>query len=110
MSNLAKLWDAHLFDKFKMMRFLDVAQKKHVSRRPCILVLSVSAGNGHVRAAEALQAQAKISFPGVSVAHRDVMQFMPAMFRKIYSDWYIKLASHFPEVWGWLYRKTHTTE
>jgi processive 1,2-diacylglycerol beta-glucosyltransferase len=106
MNNLAKLWDAHLFDKFKMIRFLDIAQKKYIPRRPCILVLSVSAGNGHVRAAEALQAQAKISFPSVTVAHRDVMQFMPAMFRKIYSDWYIKLASHFPEVWGWLYRKT----
>ena len=106
MSNLARLWDAQLFDKFEVTRFFDVTPKIHASRRPCILVLSVSAGNGHVRAAEAIQAQAKISFPGVAVAHRDVMQFMPSTFRKIYTDWYMKLASNFPEIWGWLYRKT----
>jgi processive 1,2-diacylglycerol beta-glucosyltransferase len=110
MSYLARLWDAQLFSNFEVTRFLDTSQKNKVPRRPCILVLSVSAGNGHVRAAEALQAQAKISFPGVSVAHRDVMQLMPAMFRKIYTDWYMKLASHFPEVWGWLYRKTDTAK
>lgn len=110
MSNLARLWDAQLFGNFEVTRIFDINKKNHTPRRPCILVLSVSAGNGHVRAAEAIQAQAKISFPGVSVQHHDVMQFMPAAFRTIYTDWYMKLASHFPEIWGWLYRKTDASQ
>lgn len=71
-----------------------------------ILVLSVSAGSGHVRAAEALRAHAQQDFPDLSLLHRDLMQRVPGWFRKIYTDLYLKLASGLPEAWGWLYRKT----
>ena len=71
-----------------------------------VLVLSVSAGSGHVRAAEALCAHAKTVTPDLHLRHRDVMHLVPSAFRKIYTDWYIKLASNFPDVWGWLYRVT----
>jgi len=71
-----------------------------------ILVLSVSAGSGHVRAAEAICAHAQQDFPDFSLRHRDLMQLVPAWFRKIYTDLYLKLASGLPEAWGWLYRKT----
>ena len=71
-----------------------------------LLVLSVSAGSGHVRAAEAICAKARDYFPGFSVRHRDLMQLMPKPFRKMYTDFYLKLASGLPEAWGWLYRKT----
>lgn len=71
-----------------------------------ILILSVSAGNGHVRAAQAIKAHAEKCHAAIKVKHIDVMQSMPATFRKIYTDWYLNLASRFPEVWGWLYRKT----
>ena len=71
-----------------------------------ILVLSVSAGNGHVRAADALCAHARIDFPNLDVRHRDLMQMVPTLFKKIYTDLYLKLASGLPEAWGWLYRKT----
>lgn len=71
-----------------------------------LLIVSVSAGNGHVRAAEAITAHANNQFPGLTVRHRDLMQLVPAYFRKIYTDLYIKLAGGLPEAWGWLYRKT----
>lgn len=71
-----------------------------------ILILSVSAGNGHVRAAQAIKAYADQCLNTSKVIHKDVMLSMPAAFRKIYTDWYLNLASRFPEVWGWLYRKT----
>ena len=71
-----------------------------------ILVLSVSAGSGHVRAAEALCAHALQDFHDLKLRHRDMMQLVPYWFRKIYTDWYLKLASGLPEAWGWLYRKT----
>ena len=81
-----------------------IATSPHSSRK--ILVISVSAGSGHVRAAEAICAHAQQDFPDLSLRHRDMMQLVPAWFRKIYTDLYLKLASGLPEAWGWLYRKT----
>lgn len=71
-----------------------------------LLVISVSAGSGHVRAAQGIEAHAHHHFPEWTVRHRDLMQLVPTYFRKIYTDLYIKLAGGLPEAWGWLYRKT----
>ena len=71
-----------------------------------VLVVSVSAGSGHVRAADALCAHALHGFSDLSLRHRDMMRFVPSWFKKIYTDFYLKLASGLPEVWGWLYRTT----
>jgi processive 1,2-diacylglycerol beta-glucosyltransferase len=69
-------------------------------------MLSVSAGNGHVRAAEALVAHARADFPAISVRHQDVLQLVPRWFSKIYRDVYMALAHRLPDAWGWLYRAT----
>lgn len=71
-----------------------------------IMLVSVSAGNGHVRAAQALVAHAWSEFPQLRLNHIDMMQIVPGLFRKIYSDLYMKIAAGLPEAWGWLYRKT----
>ena len=71
-----------------------------------VLLLSVSAGAGHVRAAQAIAAQAALDFPHIDVCHIDMMTLVPGWFCKVYSDLYMKLASGLPEAWGWLYRKT----
>ena len=70
--------------------------------RPVILVLSVSAGAGHVRAAHALCAAA-VDLPFDTV-HIDVMDCVPRWFRHMYTDVYVRLVGKFPHVWGWLYR------
>ncbi|MDR0477150.1 MAG: hypothetical protein LBH14_04335 [Desulfobulbaceae bacterium] len=72
-----------------------------------IMLLSVSAGAGHVRAAQALQACAQMHPAGVSATHLDVMDFVPVTFRTLYTDFYIKLVSHHPAVWSYLYQKTN---
>ena len=71
------------------------------SRR--ILLLSVSAGAGHGRAAAAVCAQAALSFPNVVAKHLDVMTLVPASFRALYADYYIKLVERHPSVWAYLY-------
>lgn len=71
------------------------------SRR--ILLLSVSAGAGHTRAAEALRAEAAICFADVEVTHLDVMTLVPSSFRALYADYYIKLVERHPSVWAYLY-------
>ena len=71
-----------------------------------VLVLSVSAGAGHVRAAQALCAQAQLSHPQLQLTHLDVMEVVPATFRKLYSESYIKLVAKAPALWAYLYQRT----
>jgi len=71
-----------------------------------ILLLSVSAGAGHMRAAEAIRAFANELPTGIGAEHLDVMDFVPSGFRALYTDFYIKLVSNQPALWGYLYQKT----
>ena len=66
-------------------------------------MLSVSAGAGHIRAAEALVASANAS-DGQRATHVDVMHLVGPGFRRLYVDLYLKLASQYPTLWGLLYR------
>jgi processive 1,2-diacylglycerol beta-glucosyltransferase len=70
------------------------------------VVLSVSAGAGHVRAAQALCAHAERAFPQLRLTHVDVMDLVPAGFRKVYADSYIKLVEKAPLLWAYLYQST----
>lgn len=72
-----------------------------------ILLLSVSAGAGHTRAAEAIRACAT---DGVAATHLDVMKYMPSGFRKLHTDFYIGLLNRHPSLWGHLYQITHEAE
>ncbi|UPG88687.1 galactosyldiacylglycerol synthase [Luteibacter aegosomaticola] len=74
-----------------------------------ILLLSVSAGAGHVRAADALEATVvALAAQGADVEarHLDVMDYVPSSFRRIYADFYLGLITRYPRVWGMLYRIT----
>ena len=75
-----------------------------------LLMLSVSAGAGHVRAAEALKKTAEENFPAHKAVHLDVMDFVPPLFRKIYADSYIKVVERSPALWGFLYTQTDKEE
>ena len=70
--------------------------------RQRLLLLSVSAGAGHVRAAEALRVAAGEA--GVVAQHLDVMDFVSSAFRALYTDFYLKLVEHSPTAWSMLYR------
>lgn len=72
-----------------------------------ILILSVSAGAGHARAAEAIRAYAQITKPDCRVIHLDVMDFVTLGFRKIYTDFYMRLVNRAPTLWGYLYNFTN---
>jgi processive 1,2-diacylglycerol beta-glucosyltransferase len=66
-------------------------------------VLSVSAGAGHIRASQALQETAEKYYPTAHVIHRDVMELVPRLFRKLYADSYVKVVEKYPALWGYLY-------
>jgi processive 1,2-diacylglycerol beta-glucosyltransferase len=69
-----------------------------------IAILSVSAGAGHVRCAQALVAEALAR--GVKAVHVDVMDLVPALFRKLYAQSYLKVVERHPALWGYLYTKS----
>jgi len=72
-----------------------------------VLLLSASAGAGHVRAAEAVEQafkQRKDS-NGLEVHHFDVLNYTNKLFRHLYSKAYIDLVNKMPEVPGWVYDK-----
>jgi processive 1,2-diacylglycerol beta-glucosyltransferase len=71
-----------------------------------IAVFSVSAGSGHVRAAQALKATAEKWYPDIEVMHIDLMELVPNLFRTIYTETYIKMIESHPGLWGYLYDRT----
>jgi processive 1,2-diacylglycerol beta-glucosyltransferase len=73
-----------------------------------ILVLSVSAGSGHVRAAQALVA-AGSEIKDLEIRHVDVLELVAASFRKLYGESYLKLVESHPHLWAWLYDKSDRT-
>lgn len=68
-----------------------------------ILILSASAGAGHIRAAEALERAFAQLDGGHEVHHVDTLQFTNKVFRTLYSKAYLELVDHAPDVLGWLY-------
>ncbi|MBI5216476.1 MAG: glycosyltransferase [Ignavibacteriae bacterium] len=73
-----------------------------------LLLLSTTAGAGHVRAADALKRTAETLFSSVEVEHRDILDFTTPLFRKIYSQVNNTIAGHAPELWGFIYKKSES--
>jgi processive 1,2-diacylglycerol beta-glucosyltransferase len=71
------------------------------------LLLSVSAGAGHVRAAESVAAWAE---GRADIAHLDVLDYVPMAFRKLYSDYYLRLVTRHPELWRAVYQATEKAD
>ena len=69
-----------------------------------ILILHASAGGGHRRAAEALCEAAQTC--GDTVVVRDILDFVPALFRRTYANGYLNLVRAAPELWGYLYAQS----
>ena len=72
-----------------------------------VLLLSASAGAGHVRAAQAIE-KAFIedgNGDGREVHHLDILNYTNKVFRHLYSKAYIDLVNKLPEVPGWVYDK-----
>ncbi len=68
-----------------------------------VLVLSASAGAGHLRAAEAVEKAIRLRGLATEVQHLDVLRYTNKVFRHLYSKAYIELVNKAPEVLGWLY-------
>ncbi len=68
-----------------------------------VLVLSASAGAGHLRAAEAVEREIRDRGAATAVEHVDVLKYTNKVFRHFYSQAYLDLVNRAPELLGWLY-------
>jgi processive 1,2-diacylglycerol beta-glucosyltransferase len=72
---------------------------------PKIVVLSVSAGAGHVRCAESIVAAAQAR--GWQARHIDAMDYVPALFRTVYIQSYLRMMARAPALWSYVYHATN---
>lgn len=68
-----------------------------------VLVLSVSAGAGHVRAAQAVERAVAETGAARQVRHVDALDFTNRVFRRLYAEAYLEVVGRAPAVLGWLY-------
>jgi processive 1,2-diacylglycerol beta-glucosyltransferase len=71
-----------------------------------VLILSASAGAGHIRAAQAVEAAFRFMNAAREVRHVDTLEYTNAVFRALYSKAYIDMVNRAPTLLGWLYEQT----
>lgn len=68
-----------------------------------VLVLSASAGAGHVRAAQAIERALAEMGAAQEVHHIDTLEYTNKVFHNLYSKAYIDMVNKAPTLLGWLY-------
>jgi processive 1,2-diacylglycerol beta-glucosyltransferase len=71
-----------------------------------VLILSASAGTGHLRAAEALAKVARQDDRIAQVVNVDTLSYTNKLFRRFYSNLYLQLIRAAPTFLGWFYENT----
>lgn len=67
-----------------------------------VMVLSTASGGGHMAAADALVAAFRMR--RVEASHVEMLRYTTPLFRRVYADLYVELATKRPQVLGYLYR------
>jgi processive 1,2-diacylglycerol beta-glucosyltransferase len=68
-----------------------------------VLILSASAGAGHIRAAQAVEKAFVQLKAAKELRNIDTLDYTNKLFQKLYSKAYIELVDKAPDVLGWLY-------
>jgi processive 1,2-diacylglycerol beta-glucosyltransferase len=75
-----------------------------------ILIVSMSAGAGHLIAGKALEAEAKKSFRDFDVAYMDLTDFVSIPVKAILTNSYELMAKKIPDLWGLFYSRTDNSK
>ncbi len=95
--------------KNRFLRTRKLSLKSNPSPNPNgrkVLILSASAGTGHVRAAEALEKVFREQPDVGEVRNVDALRFTNRLFRDFYSKLYIQLVQRAPTILGIVYNST----
>ncbi len=69
-----------------------------------VLVVSVKAGAGHLKAAEAVEAAFKRYQPEVEIRNVDLLDFSNDLIKYLYGKMYLDVVKAFPELYGYSYK------
>ena len=89
--------------------YVGISQRMNLQETPVpskprkVLVLSASAGTGHLRAAEAIEQVCREHKAVSEVRNIDALSYTTKLFRDFYSKLYIKLVEEAPTFLGWWY-------
>jgi processive 1,2-diacylglycerol beta-glucosyltransferase len=92
-------------NRFLRTKSLKINPSPNISGRK-VLILSASAGTGHVRAAEALEKVFRQQPDVGEVRNIDALRFTNRLFRDFYSKLYIQLVQRAPTILGIVYNST----
>lgn len=68
-----------------------------------ILVVSLKAGAGHLKAAQAIEGAIKLKYPNLEVKNIDLLDYASILSKNFYGNWYLDIANKVPEFYAWLY-------
>lgn len=68
-----------------------------------ILIVSLKAGAGHIKAAQALEGAIKLKYPNLEVKNIDLLDYASILSKEFYGNWYLDIAKKVPEFYAWLY-------
>lgn len=71
-----------------------------------VLIATVTAGAGHLQAANALQEAWTANRPEDTVAKEDVLDYTSRLFRSAYSEGYVKMVERAPELYAAFFHRT----
>ncbi len=74
--------------------------------RTKVLIVSLSAGSGHLQTARALEKAALLEFPELECRHIDIADYITPLLKKATVEGYDFLAAHMPKVWSGIFRLT----
>src|SRR4051812_27483281 len=70
-----------------------------------VLILSASAGAGHMRAAQALEVAFANAGAAKEVRHVDTLEYTNKIFQALYSKAYLDMVNRAPALLGWIYEQ-----
>jgi len=70
---------------------------------PRVLVVTGSAGHGHVRAAKAVLASMRARHPALETDYLDALERTPWWYERLYGRGYVRLVDRHPLIWRWMY-------
>lgn len=73
-----------------------------------VLVVSLRAGVGHVKAAEAIERAIKKNKKDIIVENIDFLDYSNILSKKFYSQLYIDVVKYTPDFYAWLYKNVKT--
>lgn len=70
-----------------------------------VLILSVSAGFGHIKVSKSLKDFIKIQDTNNEVEIVDILEYVSPVLNKLFTEYYLRALKYIPEIYSYLYKK-----